>query len=128
MVKIIAIANQKGGVAKTTTTINLAAALSAMKKRILLVDLDPQGSATVGSGINKQCLDYSINEVLLGECDVKTATLKTQWRYQILPSNGDLTVAEVRLLKSSNREQCLAEALQMVASSYDYIYHSFRHS
>ena len=122
MAKIISIANQKGGVAKTTTSINLTASLSLMKQRVLLVDLDPQGSATVGSGVNKQQLTSSINEVLLGECDVSDVLMKTRWGFSLLPSNGDLTVAEVRLLKSDNCDRSLANALKSVSAQYDFIF------
>lgn len=121
MAKIIAITNQKGGVGKTTTSVNLAASLGATKHKVLLVDLDPQGSATVGCGVNKQQLEYSMNEVLLGECAAKQALIKTNWHYDVLPSNGDLTVAEVRLLRGENREESLKEILAPLHPDYDFI-------
>lgn len=121
MAKTIAIANQKGGVGKTTTAVNLAASLAATRQRVLLVDLDPQGSATIGCGINKSQLSFSVNEVLLGECVPEQAIVKPQWNYDLLPSNGDLTVAEIRLLKSENREFQLKEALATLTDRYDFI-------
>jgi chromosome partitioning protein len=119
--RVIAVANQKGGVGKTTTSVNLSASLAATKHRVLLIDLDPQGSATVGCGVDKQRLEASINEVLLGECSVTAATITTRWQFSIVPSNGTLTVAEVRLLKAEQREQCLQEALVAVRGQYDFI-------
>lgn len=121
MAKIIAIANQKGGVGKTTTSINLSASIAATKKRILLVDLDPQGSATVGSGIDEKHLTTSINEVLLLESEPQHAIVSTEWGYSLIPSNGNLTVAEVRLLQKDTRDQQLRIALDKIKHDFDFI-------
>lgn len=122
MAKVFAIANQKGGVAKTTTCINLAASLVATRRRVLLIDLDPQGNATTGSGVDKLSLDYSIYDVLIGECDLIDAMqFSEHGGYQLLPANRDLTAAEVALLNLPAKENRLREALAPVRENYDYI-------
>jgi chromosome partitioning protein len=121
MTKIIAIANQKGGVAKTTTCVNLCASLAALEKRILLVDLDPQGNATMGSGVNKHELAATINEALLGEITVDALIMATVAGYALIPANSNLTIAEVNLLQMDEREHCLQKMLRNLPAEYDYI-------
>lgn len=121
MAKVLAIANQKGGVGKTTTSVNLAASLRATRRRVLLVDLDPQGNATMGSGVDKADLACSIYEVLVGEATASQAIVTTAGDFDLLPANGDLTAAEVELLEVDNRETRLREILATVDDQYDFV-------
>ncbi len=120
--RVFAIANQKGGVGKTTTTVNLAASISAFSKNVLLIDLDPQANATTGSGINKFEQSKTVCDVLLGKMKLLDAVLTLeQGKYDILPANADLTIAEIELIQEDDRATRLKQALSEALNIYDFI-------
>ena len=122
MTRIISIANQKGGVGKTTTSVNLCASLSMLGKRVLLVDLDPQGNATMGCGINKNDLDASVFDWLTTLKLVEEIVQETSAGFSLLPSNSDVTAAEINLLGRDGREFVMRNRLSKESNKYDYVF------
>lgn len=122
MANVFCVANQKGGVGKTTTAVNLAASLAALDRRVLLVDLDPQGNATMGSGIDKQASVMTVYQVLIGEADILQARIRAKDAgYDVLPANRDLAGAEVELVGLEARERRLKAALKPILDDYDFV-------
>jgi chromosome partitioning protein len=121
MAKVIAVTNQKGGVGKTTTSINLAASLAKTKRRVLLIDIDPQGNATMGSGIPKDEVDETVYQVLLGLEPIERGVKPTEGGYDLVPANSDLAGAEIELISIDRRERRLRGAIESVSGRYDYI-------
>lgn len=123
MGKVIAITNQKGGVGKTTTAINLAASMAATRRKVLLIDLDPQGNATMGSGVDKYQVEKGVYELLVDEQPITEVVItETTGHYDLIASNSDTTAAEIKLMEVFARETRLRRALEPIREIYDYIF------